>query len=116
MRQGVVTMSMSVNVTAMRLSREVPSAELAIDAALLATTNVLQTMLSARSEGVVPAHAGQLALAKVIQSQKALMEASNDFLRVHQELAALGREMMVADYGECPPAKGSVQPDVVRAA
>lgn len=109
-------MSMSVNVAAMRLAREVPSAELAIDAALLATTNVLQTMLSARSEGLVPAHAGQVALAKLIQSQKSLMEASNDFLRVHRELAALGREMMVSDDDYCPPIKGEVDSSVDMAA
>lgn len=109
-------MSMSVNVAAMRLAREVPSAELAIDAALLATTNVLQTMLSARNKGLVPAHTGQIAIAKLIQSQKALLEASNDFLRVHQELAALGREMMVSDDNYCPPIKGSADEDIVTAA
>lgn len=109
-------MSMSVNVAAVRLAREVPMAEKAIDDALMATANVMQTMLAARSSDEVPNHAGQIALARLIQSQKALMDASNDFLRVHQELATLGREMMVADYGECPPIKGDVADGIAHAA
>lgn len=96
-------MTMTKTNAAARLAREVPTAERAIDEALLATNAVLQTMLTARADGTVPAHAGQLAMAKLIQSQKALVEASTDFMRVHQELANLGREMMVADYGDCPP-------------
>lgn len=100
-------MSMSLNVAAVRLAREVPTAEQAIDEALLATANVLQTMLKARIGGEVPAHTGQLALVKLVHTQKALIEASSGFLRVHEELASLGREMMVSDDDYCPPIKGA---------
>lgn len=101
-------MTMTKTVAAARLAREVPTAELAIDQALQATTAVLQTLLAARTGGDVPAHAGQIAIAKLIPSQQALVSASSDFLRVHRELSALGREMMAADYGECPPIKGAI--------
>lgn len=96
-------MTMTRTIAAARLAREIPAAEQAIDEALAATSAVLQTMLAARVGGDVPAHTGQVALAKLIQSQQALVSASSDFMRVHRELAAVGREMMAADYGDCPP-------------
>ena len=102
-------MTMTKTVAATRLAREIPAAELAIDQALQATSAVLQTMLAARTAGDVPAHTGQVAITKLIQSQQALVSASSDFLRVHRELAALGRELMAADYGECPPIKGALE-------
>jgi cell division septum initiation protein DivIVA len=109
-------MTMTKTIAAARLAREIPAAEQAIDSALQATAAVLQTMLAARASGDVPAHAGQLALTKLIHSQQALVNASSDFMRVHQDLAALGREMMVADYGDCPPSKAALAVEESQAA
>lgn len=109
-------MTMTKQVASARLARQVPKAEQAIDEALQATTAVLQTMLSARIEADVPAHTGQLALAKLMQSQQALIAASNDFMRVHRELAVIGKELMAADYGDCPPAQAAIEQSSVQAA
>ena len=109
-------MTMTRQIASARLARQVPEAEQAIDQALQATTAVLQTMLSARIEADVPPHTGQLALSKLMQSQQALIAASNDFMRVHRELAAIGQELMAADYGDCPPATGALENPAKQAA
>ena len=99
-------MSITVPVVAARLRREVSTAEAAFDAALLASSAVQQTIITARAELKVPVHTGQQALLRMQRAQAQLLAAQNDLFRAHDELARLGRSMdetMITEDEYTPP-------------
>ncbi|MET0251476.1 MAG: hypothetical protein ABW203_04780 [Novosphingobium sp.] len=93
---------MTLAVAQVRLSREVPAAERALDEALLRLSELMQTLVIARRDTGVPGHAGQKALVRLVQSQHDLISASSNMLRTHDELATLGRELCGPDENYCP--------------
>lgn len=103
-------MPLSIQVAAIRLSREVPETEKCLDEALAASSAIMQTLLAARSGPDVPAHAGQKALAHLLRVQRALVEANNAFVRVHQELAREAQVYMAPDEPTCPPKRATLAP------
>ena len=86
-----------------RLEREVPAAEHRIDDALVAVSSLLTSVVTARRDikGVQPVK-GQAAIHRLAKAQLALVDVSGDILRVHGELAEIGRETAGYDLHECP--------------
>lgn len=101
-------MSMSIQIAAIRLTREVQVTEQHLDDALSASAAIMQTMLAARSGSDVSAHAGQKALVHLMRVQRALVEANNAFLRVHDELAREAQVYMAPDEPTCPPKRAAM--------
>ena len=95
-------MSLTLPVVIARLRREVSAAEAAFDSALLTSSAIQQTILTARAELDVPVHAGQQALLRLQRAQAQLIAAQNDLFRAHDDLARLG-ETMTGEEEYTPP-------------
>ena len=96
-------MSQAITITAARLIREVPAAEVRIDDALIAVSSLMTTVVTARRDTIgVPATKGQATIRRLMKAQMALVDVSGDILRVHGELADIGRETAGYDLHECP--------------
>lgn len=108
-------MSLTLPVAAARLRREVSAAEAAFDAALLASSAIQQTIVTARRDLDLPVHAGQQAMIRLQRAQAQLVAAQNDLFRVHDELARLG-ETMMPEEEYTPPSGLSVDEPVLREA
>lgn len=96
-------MGMTISAATARLRREIPETEAALDEALLLSSQLMASMIAARREAGVAAATGQVALMRLNRTQQSLLAAQNDMIRVHAEMAKIGREMGSADDGECPP-------------
>lgn len=108
---------MSMIDSAIRLQRDVPEAEASIDDALIAVSSLMASLVTARRETGVPAKTGQATIQRLAKAQMSLIEASSDVLRVHGELAKIGRESAGLDVHEdCPPASGAAKPHLVAVA
>lgn len=96
-------MSQAITITAARLIREVPAAEVRIDDALIAVSSLMTSVVTARRDtNGVPATRGQATIRRLMKAQMALVDVSGDILRVHGDLADLGRETAGYDLHECP--------------
>lgn len=96
-------MSQAITITAARLIREVPAAEVRIDDALIAVSSLMTSVVTARRDTAgVPATRGQATIRRLMKAQMALVDVSGDILRVHGELADIGRETAGYDLHECP--------------
>lgn len=96
-------MSKEINITAARLIRDVPAAEVRVDDALIAVSSLMSSVVTARRNTAgVPAAKGQAAIRRLMKMQMALVDVSGDILRVHGELADIGRETAGYDLHECP--------------
>lgn len=90
-------------VTAERLQQAVPAAEAQIDGALIAISSLMGEVVAARRDIVgVPATKGHATIHRIAKAQMALVGVSGDILRVHSELAEIGRERSGLDLHECP--------------
>lgn len=77
------------------------------DALLEHTAGLMQAMVRARRTSDVAPHTGQAALMRLIKAQQSIVAGANDLFRVHDELSALGVELMIMDEGDAtPPTKG----------
>lgn len=85
-----------------RLARDVPHAETAIDAALIAVSSLMTSVVTARRETGVPAKTGQGTILRLARAQMSLAAVSGDILRAHGELAEIGKETAGYDLRECP--------------
>lgn len=94
-------MSMNLSAATARLRREIPAAEAALDDALIKTSSLMVTMLTARRT-VGRAADGQQAIIRLARSQERIIEAQNDMLRVHSELVKVGEVYDIGDDGTCP--------------
>ena len=102
-------MSNEITITAARLIRDVPAAEVRIDDALIALSSLMTSVVTARRNTVgVPAVKGQAAIRRLVKAQVALVGVSGEILRVHGELADIGRETAGYDLHECPSIAGTV--------
>jgi len=89
--------------TAERLQLAVPAAEAQLDGALIAISSLMTEVVTARRDIVgVPAKKGHATIHRLAQAQLALVGVSGDILRVHGELAEMGRERSGLDLHECP--------------
>lgn len=97
-------MSITINAAAARIGRQLPEAELSIDAALLASARLMESMLLARSAEGMQSCTGQTALMRLAKAQRTLIESQNDMIRVHEELRTIGQdiEAISDDTGSCP--------------
>jgi len=95
-------MSNSINTMAARLQCDVPNAEARIDDAMIAVSSLMTNMVTARREIGVAAKTGHSSILRLAKAQVSLVEVSGDVLRVHGELAEIGREMGAYDLRECP--------------
>lgn len=97
-------MTMTIAAAAARISRQLPEAELSLDAALLASTRLMESMLLARGADGLQAFTGQTALLRLARAQRTLIESQNDMIRVHHALVDVGRETKAIgdDKGNCP--------------
>lgn len=96
-------MSSSVQTITTRLEREVPAAEFRIDDALVAVSSLMTTLATARRDirGVPPVR-GQSTMKRLATAQLALLGVSGEVLRVHGELAEIGKETAGYDLHDCP--------------
>jgi len=100
-------MSKEITITAARLIRDVPAAELRVDDALIAVSTLMTSVVTARRDtDGVPTTKGQATIRRLMKAQMALVDASGDILRVHGELADIGRETAGYDLHECPSIAG----------
>lgn len=96
-------MSKEITITAARLIRDVPAAELRVDDALIAVSTLMTSVVTARRDtDRVPATRSQATIRRLMKAQMALVDVSGDILRVHGELADIGRETAGYDLHECP--------------
>ncbi|MGX5714355.1 hypothetical protein ACWKWJ_16795 [Sphingopyxis terrae subsp. ummariensis] len=96
-------MSENISLAAARLQRQVPAAEVRIDDAMIAVSNLLASVVTARRDTPgVPAVRGQATITRLVKVQSALAGASGDVLRVHGELVDIARETGGLDLHECP--------------
>lgn len=96
-------MSELITLSAARLQQTVPAAELQIDDALIAVSSLMASVVTARRDvRGVPAVKGHAAIQRLAKAQLALISVSGDILRVHGELAEIGRETAGLDLHECP--------------
>lgn len=96
-------MPKEISLTAARLGREVPAAEIRIDDALIAVSTLMTSVVTARRDiAGVPAAKGQATIRRLMKAQMALVDMSGDMLRVHGDLVAIGRETAGYDLHECP--------------
>jgi len=102
-------MTFKPEIAVLRLQREVPEAERKIDEAIVATTSILQTIMSARSVVDVPAASVQHTVARIVKAQNALIEASREVLRAHGDLGRYQVEYMGADEPTCPSQTGLLE-------
>lgn len=102
-------MSMTIAAAAARIGRQLPEAEVSIDAALLASAQLMETMLLARRAEGMESNTGQTALVRLARAQRTLIESQNDMIRVHKELRAIGQDVQaIGDDSNCPqPGNGS---------
>jgi len=100
-------MTITIAAATARIQRTLPDAEISIDGALLASTRLMESILLARGAEGVPVYSAQTALMRLAKSQRSLIEAEADMIRVHADLLKTGREVGSADQpGDCPPPSG----------
>jgi hypothetical protein len=87
---------------AARLQREVPNAEGRVDDSLIALSSLMTSVVTARRETGVPAKTGQGAILRLAKAQLSLVEVGGEILRVHGELAEIGKDTAGYDLRECP--------------
>lgn len=100
-------MSQEMSITAARLMRDVPAAEIRIDDALIAVSSLMTSVVTARRDTAgVSATKGQATIRRLMKAQSALVDVSGDILRIHGELADIGRETGGYDLHKCPSVAG----------
>jgi len=106
-------MSMTIASASARIGRHLPEAELSLDNALIASTRLMESMLLARQADGVTAFTGQEAIMRLAKSQRSLLDASSDMIRIHGELLKIGRDVRAGfdEPGECPGDNSAVLED-----
>ena len=99
-------MSMPISAATARIARQLRDAESKTDAALLAATELMATLIQARSNPAVSVHTGQRALHRLARAQQSIIEGSSDIFRVHDEMSTIGREMSLLDENGSTPSSG----------
>lgn len=90
-------MSIPTSAAAARIRTQLRDAEAKFDEALLASANLMATMVMARANPAVEVHTGQKALLRLAQAQRSMLNGSSNLFRVHDELVGVGRELGIFD-------------------
>lgn len=98
-------MTNKFELAAARISREVPTAEACLDDALISMSSLIKTVVQARRDTGVAASTGQGTIVRLAKAQMALLNASNDMLRAHKDLANMAKVHAGMDLHECPNAE-----------
>ncbi len=94
---------MSIEQVTQKLQHDVPNAEAKIDDAILAMSSLMTSMVRARRVSGAPAKTGHGSITRIAKAQVSLVAISGEVLRVHGELAQIGREVAGLDlHEECP--------------
>ena len=102
-------MSIPLPAATARIARQLRDAETKTDAALLAATELMTTLIQARSNPAVAVHTGQRALHRLVRAQQSIIQGSSDIFRVHDEMSAIGREMCLLDESGSTPSSGLLE-------
>ena len=94
-----------------RIQQGVPRAEASIDQAMADLTNLMTVLVNARLETSVPAATGQATIRRLSKAHTAMLEASGEVLRAHDELLKIAREHAGFDIHECPDVEGADHQD-----
>ncbi len=94
--------AMTNTVAHQRISRDLRSAEAALDEALLQQSRLLATMVHARKETGAAPFLGQDAMMRLVRSQQGLISAGGELARVHGRLNDIAVEMVVGGDDRCP--------------
>ncbi len=90
-------MNLPASAATARIARQLNIAEKKTDEALLAASELLSSMLRARSNPDVVVHTGQKALIRLVRAQQSILNGSSDIFRVHDEMSSIGRELCLLD-------------------
>ena len=108
-------MSDKIAAMAARLQRDVPNAEGRVDDTLIAISSLMTSVVTARRETGVPAKTGHTAILRLAKAQLSLVEVGGEILRVHGDLAEIGKETAGYDLRECPATALAEVPSLARA-
>jgi hypothetical protein len=92
-----------------RIARQLKQAECKTDEALLALSELMSTLVRARSSTDVVPHTGQNALIRLAQAQRSLIDGGSDLFRVHDAMSSIGLELGVLDEPNSTPPSGLVE-------
>lgn len=104
-------MSISRSAAAARIARSLREAELKADAALLAASELMSTLLLAREDPELTRHTGQESLIRLAKAQMSLLEGSTGIFRVHEGVAKIGVELGILDEPEQTKPLGIAEPN-----
>lgn len=90
-------MHIPISAATARIRAQLSNAERKADEALIATSELMLTMLHARANPEVPVHTGQVALVRLMNAQKALLEGSSEIFRCHDAVGNVARELLILD-------------------
>lgn len=89
--------------TTERLQQAMLAAEAQNDGAIIAMSSLMTEVVTARRDTPgVPAAKGHATIHRIAQAQLALVGVGGEILRVHGDLAEIGRESAGLDLHECP--------------
>lgn len=109
-------MTLTVESATIRISRNIKSAEKALNEALLQQAELMSTLVLARNQVSPNFLSGQDALMRLMKSQQSLLTAGNDLARVHGRMLDISKEMG-GTAEDCPDDwRQTGQLDVVNAA
>lgn len=100
-------MTMTANVAALRIARDLKQLEDAIDAAIAAQCALGMTLAHARVETETPAVTGHVAFMRLAKAGQALVSARADAIRAHEDLYKVGEER--GDVLTSPKPKASLE-------
>jgi hypothetical protein len=98
-----------------RIARQLKEAEVKVEEALLASSELFSTLIRARANADSP-HVGQSALIRLVQAQRSILDGSSDLFRVHDVMSSIGREMGVLDEPNSTPPSGLLESDLTKTA
>ncbi|MDK4806395.1 MAG: hypothetical protein OC190_07590 [Novosphingobium aromaticivorans] len=108
--QNQAQAGMTHAVAQMRVTRDLQSAEAALDEALIRQAHLLSSMVTARREAGLPPFLGQDALMRLLRSQQAMVDAGGELARVHGRLQTIAVETMGGDDA-CPKTATLTSPE-----
>ena len=85
-------MTMTSEVAALRIVRDLKQLENAIDAAIAAQCSLGQTLAQARIDTEAPAVSGHVAMMRLAKTGQLLVAARTDAIRAHEDLYKVGVE------------------------
>lgn len=100
-------MTMTSEVAALRITRDLKQLENAIDAAIAAQCSLGQTLVQARIDTDSPAISGHVAMMRLAKAGQALIAARTDAIRAHEDLYKVGVER--GDLVASPKPSSSVE-------